>query len=280
MNAFLLLMFAAAGVKSLLMPASPVGVTTSFAVAGNEEAIFYNPSNLRARDNITFQFSYNRFYLGMQSASLSVAKRVKNIDLGLGIVNFDYGAIEWRPEYPTEDTLSLIDYRAYDFSLILGAAVDVSDRGRIGLNVKYVSENIYVYSDYALALDIAFAYQTPTAGITFGAANFGTKMLINNDEINLPARLSFGAFQLVRQFTLSGDLHYLVNESAVEFGIGASVPLYERLTLSAAANYRDEFYPGFGLAVAAGALEVKYGGAFYPKDLGMVNNLAITLALR
>lgn len=278
MNAFVILIFAAAGVKSLLMPASPIGVTTSFAVASNEEAVFYNPSNLRSRDNITFQFSYNRFYLGMQSVSLSVAKQVKNIDVGLGILNFDYGEIEWRPEYPTEEPL--IDYRAYDFSLILGAAVNVSDKGRIGVNVKYVTENIYIYSDYALAMDIAFAYHSPTGGITFGATNFGTRMVINNDEVNLPARLSFGAFQMVRQFTLSGDLHYLVNDAVFEFTLGASMPLYQRITLSAAANYRDEFYPGFGFSVDAGALEVKYGGSFYPKNLGMVNNLAITLALQ
>jgi hypothetical protein len=270
-------MITTAGVKSLLMPASPIGVTTSFSTANNEEAIFYNPANLTAGENFTFQCSYNRFYLGMHSVSLSLSKKIKNINVGLGIVNFDYGEIEYRPDYPTEDPI--IDYSAYDFSLALGAAVDVSSKGRIGVNVKYVTENIYIYSDYGLALDVAFAYYDSTTGVTFGATNFGTKLEINNDAVNLPARLSIGGFQKVRQFKFSGDLHYLINDSAFEFGIGASVPVGQRLALSAAINYRDEFYPGFGITINTGAIMVKYGGSFYPKNLGMVNNIAIGITL-
>ena len=277
MNILAIILITAAGVKSLLMPASPVGVTTSFASANKEEAIFYNPANFQASDNFTVNCSYNRFYLGMQSVSLSLSKKIKAIDMGLGIVNFDYGTIEWRPEYPTDDPL--IDYRAYDFFLILGASVSVSTQGRIGVNLKYVTENIYVYSDYALAMDIAFAYRNSNSGVTFGATNFGTKMTIHNDEVNLPACLSVGAFHQIKNLTLSGDLDYLINESAFEFGIGASFPVHERISLSAAVNYREEFYPGFGVTIDVGALQVKYGGSFFPKNLGMVNNLGIGLGL-
>ena len=277
MNILAIILITAAGVKSLLMPASPVGVTTSFASANKEEAIFYNPANFQASDNFTVNCSYNRFYLGMQSVSLSLSKKIKAIDMGLGIVNFDYGTIEWRPEYPTDDPL--IDYRAYDFFLILGASVSVSTQGRIGVNLKYVTENIYVYSDYALAMDIAFAYRNSNSGVTFGATNFGTKMTIHNDEVNLPACLSIGAFHQIKKLTLSGDLDYLINESAFEFGIGASFPVHQRISLSAAVNYREEFYPGFGVTIDVGALQVKYGGSFFPKNLGMVNNLGIGLGL-
>lgn len=275
MNTFVLIIFATAGVKSLLMPASPVGVTTSFATASKEEAIFYNPANFEAGENYTVQCSYNRFYLGMQSVSLSMSKKIKKVDLGLGIVNFDYGDIEWRPDYPTEDPL--ITYRAYDFSLILAASAQITTQGRIGINLKYITENIYIYSDYALALDIAFSYRNTTSGITFGASNFGTQMLINNDEVNLPACLNVGGFHQISKVKLSSDLRYLVNDSAFEFGVGASMPVHQRLTLSAAANYRDEIYPGFGLTIDVGALEVKYGGSFYPKNLGMVNNIALKI---
>lgn len=277
MSIIAIILISAAGMKSLLMPASPVGVTTSFATASNEEAIFYNPANIEARDNFTFNCSYNRFYLGMQSVSLSLTRKIKSIDFGLGIVNFDYGNIEWRPEYPSDDPT--IDYRAYDFSLILGASVSVSSKGRIGVNLKYVTENIYVYSDYALAMDVAFAYRNSTSGITFGATNFGTKMTIHNDEVNLPACLKIGGFQRIKKLVLSGDLHYLVNEAAFEFSLGASMPVYQRISLSAAVNYRDEFYPGFGVAIDAGALQIKYGGSFFPKNLGMVNNLSVGIGL-
>jgi hypothetical protein len=266
-----------AGMKSLLMPASPVGVTTSFASASNEEAVFYNPANFEARDNFTFSCSYNRFYLGMQSVSLALTRKIKAIDFGLGIVNFDYGNIELRPDYPTDDPV--IDYRAYDFSLILGASVSVSSKGRIGINLKYITEHIYVYSDYALAMDVAFGYRNTTSGITFGASNFGTKMLIHNGEVNLPASLNFGGFHRIKKFILSGDLRYLVNDSAFEFSLGTAMPVHQRISLSAAINYRDEFYPGFGVNIIAGGLHIKYGGSFFPKNLGMVNNISVGIGL-
>ena len=277
MNILAFILISTAGMKSLLMPASPVGVTTSFSTASNEEAIFYNPANFEGHDNFRFNCSYNRFYLGMQSVSLSLTRKIKSIDFGLGIVNFDYGNIELRPEYPTDDPV--IDYRAYDFSLILGASVGVSSKGRIGVNLKYVTEHIYVYSDYALAMDVAFAYRNSTNGITFGATNFGTKLLIHNDEVNLPACLNMGGFQKIKNLILSGDLRYLINDSAFEFSIGATMPVYQRISVSAAANYRDEFYPGFGVAIDVGSLQIKYGGAFFPKNLGMVNNLSVGIGL-
>jgi hypothetical protein len=277
MNFLTIILICSAGVKSLLMPASPVGVTTSFAIAGNEEAIFYNPARLKADDNFSINCSYNRFYLGMQSVSLSLSKKINKINLGIGVVNFDYGEIEWRPDYPTVDPL--IKYNAYDFALILGASVNVSSQGKFGVNLKYVTENIYVYSDYALAVDFAVAYYNSTSGITFGTTNFGTKMTINNEDVTLPARLSVGGFHNIGKITLSSDFHYLVNDSDFEFGIGASMPIYQRVSLSAAVNYRDELYPGFGVTINTGALQVKYGGSFFPKNLGMVNNIAIGLGL-
>jgi hypothetical protein len=277
MNTFLLFMIAAAGVKSLLMPPTPVGVLTSFSMAQYEEAIFYNPANFETKDVLAIECSYNRFYLSMQSVSLSVGKRIKNIDFGLGIVNYDYGEIEWRPNYPTEDPL--ISYTAYDFSLILGMGVNLSEKGRFGLNLKYITENLYVYSDYALAMDVAFSYRATNNGISFGATNFGTKLTLNNAEVNLPARLSMGLFQRVKTVTLSGDLHYLVNEAAFEFGLGASMPIHRRISISAAGLYREEFYPGFGINIDAGFMQIKYGGSFYPKDLGMVNNISVGFGL-
>jgi hypothetical protein len=104
-------------------------------------------------------------------------------------------------------------------------------------------------------------------------------MTINNEDVTLPARLSVGGFHNIGKITLSSDFHYLVNDSDFEFGIGASMPIYQRVSLSAAVNYRDELYPGFGVTINTGALQVKYGGSFFPKNLGMVNNIAIGLGL-
>jgi len=271
--AILLTVLSVSGVNSLLLPSSPSGVTTSFSVSQDAEAIFYNPANFEGGENYQVWTSYNRFYLDMQSASLAIVKRVKSLHLGIAFVNFDYGNIELRPDYPTEDSITY--YSANDFSIILGASAHLSPEGKIGVNVKYISESIYMYSDYGIAFDISFAYKTDKAGITLGAANFGSRITLNNQQVNLPARLSAGLSYRIKSITTSIDVHYLINNSVYEFGVGIGLPVHEMITVTGGVNYRESPYPAFGFSITPGNLIIKYGGSFYPKDLGMINSLGI-----
>ncbi|UCC11216.1 MAG: hypothetical protein JSW02_07620 [candidate division WOR-3 bacterium] len=273
MVAILLAVLSTSGVNSLLLPSSPSGVTTSFSASQDAEAIFYNPANFEGGENYRIWTSYNRFYLDMQSVSLAVVKRIKSIHLGIGFINFDYGDIELRPDYPTEDSVAY--YSANDFSIILGASANLSPEGRIGLNVKYISESIYMYSDYGIAFDLSFAYKTDKAGITLGAANFGSRITLRNQSVNLPARLSAGLSYRIKSVTTSADVHYLINNGVYEFGVGLDVPVHDMIIVSGGVNYRESPYPAFGLSIMPGALIIKYGGSFYPKDLGMINSLGI-----
>lgn len=261
------------GVNSLLLPASPSGVTTHFSISRGVEAIFYNPANFEAGDNFRIWCSYNRFYLSMQSVSLAMSKRIESIDFGIAFLNFDYGDIELRPPYPTEDSLTY--YSANDFSIIIGGSALIAPRGRIGLNLKYITESIYIYSDYALAFDLCFAYTASKAGISFGVSNFGSKITSNNEEVNLPARMSIGGFYDFRKIIPSADLHYLVNNGIFEFGFGVEVPVNEFIALSGALHHRHAFYPGFGIEINSGNIAIKYAGSFYPADLGMINTIGI-----
>lgn len=242
-------------------------------MAQYEEAIFYNPANFQAGENFKLSCFYNRFYVSMQSFSLALSKRVKAFDLGLAMYNFDYGAIEWHPDYPTEDPLTT--YSANDFSLIFSSGIKVASSGRIGLNIKYIYENIYTYADYCFALDLAFAYHGSKGGITFGTSNFGSRLTINDEDVNLPARISFGGYYRFNKIVASSDLHYLINNSAIEMGFGIGFPLADIMELNGAVNYRDEFYPGFGLTIKLGDMAIKYGGAIYPHDLGMINTIGM-----
>lgn len=275
MNILLLIIISTAGVNSLLMPPSPVGVTTSFAMARDGEAIFYNPANFEAGENFKLWCFYNRFYVSMQSVSMSLSKKIKSIDVGLAIVNFDYGDIEWRPAYPTEDPL--IDYSAHDLSIIVGGSAKISSQGRVGLNIKYIYENIYVYSDYTFAFDLSFSYTAKKFGLSFGTSDFGSKITLNNEDVTLPARLKFGGFYTLKKFIGSFDIHYLVNQDALEFGFGIYVPIHKRVALNTALHYRESLYPGFGLVINYGRFGIRYGGAFYPQGLGMINTIGIGL---
>lgn len=273
MNAIIFIIISSSGVNSLLMPSSPSGVITSFSISRNEEAVFYNPAHFEAGEKFNLWCFYNHFYVSTYNVSFVLSKEIKSIDFGLAVTNFDYGDIEWRPDYPTEDSVTF--YTANDLSIILSGKVNIAPQGRIGLNLKYIYEQIYTYADYALAIDLSFAYGDEKTGICFGASNFGTRITLNNEEVNLPARISIGGFYTFKKLITSVDLHYLINNEVFEFGVGATLPVHKLLELSAAINYREDFYPGFGVTIRPGGLGIKYGAAFYPKNLGMVNLIGI-----
>jgi hypothetical protein len=275
MSAIIFLVISISGVNSLLLPASPLGLTSHFSASKDAEAIFYNPARFEAGENYSIWCSYNRFYLSMQSVSLALSKRIKIVDVGLAFINFDYGDIEQRPDYPHEDSLTY--YSANDFIMVLGSSVNITSNGRIGLNLKYISENIYIYSDYALAVDLSFAYNGPTAGLSVGASNFGTQLTIKNEQVNLPARLSMGGFFILKKITTSADIHYLVNHGIFEYSVGVGLPVHRILNINAALHYRESVYAGFGFELKPGKIAFKYAGSFYPKDLGMVNTIGIGL---
>lgn len=273
MNILFLFLISTSGVNSLLLPASSYGMTTSFSSSRDVEAIFYNPAHLIAGEDYSLWLSYNRFYLETQSVSLAISKRLGSFNLGVSLLNFDYGDIELRPDYPTDDTVAY--YTAHDFSAALCGNVHIPPYGWIGGSMKYVYEQIYSYSGAALAFDIAFAYRTEKAGVSIGASNFGSRITLKDESVNLPARVSAGALYDFKKVIASVDAHYLVNTAVWEGGIGAEVPLNETFGVMAAVNYREEIYPGFGVSVRSGKMQIRYAGALYPKDLGFINSLGL-----
>lgn len=273
MSALVLCIISIPTANSLLLPVSPIGVTTSFSLSQDVEAIFYNPANFESGENYKVWCAYNRFYLSMQSVSFALSKRIKSINLGIAFINFDYGDFDLRPNYPTDD--STIFYSANDFSILVAGSAHLAPQGKIGLNLKYISESVHIYSDYALAVDLSFSYIDRKKGISIGASNFGTRIRLNTEEVNLPARLSLGGFYTFKNIRASADVHYLVNYETFEYGFGLGYPIHDMVRLSLAYHYREEFYPGFGIDLTPGNLEIKYGGSFYPKDLGMMNTVGI-----
>jgi len=273
MSILYLILIASSGVNSLLMPSSPAGVLTGFTDARQSEAIFYNPANFAAGENFQLNCFYSRYYLGMQGIALALSRKYKDLDAGVGITNFDYGAIEWRPEYPSEDTV--IQYSANDFVLMVCGGFRVTPQSRMGVTVKYIAENIYLYSDDALAFDLSLAYRTDRSGFTFGVTNMGSQINLNGEDVNLPARLSLGLSRDFTKFDAAVEAHYLVNRVNFEFGLSAGVPMYEILKLRAGLHYRhpDPVFPAFGFDLGLGKFAVKYGLAWYPYGLGPVNTL-------
>jgi len=275
MGIIIFLLISTAGVNTLLLPFSPSSVTMGFINSTQAEAILYNPANFTAGDDLGLCCFYNNLFISMKSYSLIVTKRIGLYNYGIAITNFDYGEIELRPDYPTEDTV--IGFSANDFSSILSGSKAISSSGKIGINVKYINESIYIYSGQALALDISMAYHNNQVGLSLGATNLGFKITLNNEDVNLPAKLSLGLSYNLGKMTPSGEFHYLVNNQAIEFATGLGISFSDRLSLYSAMNYRDALYPGLGITIKSKGINLKYGTALYIKDLGIIHLFGIGL---
>jgi hypothetical protein len=275
MNIIALFLISTAGINSLLLPFSPAGVTTGFASSKGAEAILYNPANFEAGDDISCYCFYNNLFLSMKSYSLALTKRIKLYNFGLAITNFDYGDIELRPNYPTEDTVA--NFSANDLSFILGGKLKLSPEGNLGINVKYITENIYIYSGNGIAIDLALSYHHKNFGISFGGTNLGSKITLNNEDVNLPARLSLGLFYNWGKVIPAGEFHYLINNQAFEFALGMGFSFSQQIKLYTAVNYRDELYPGLGLKIKLDKIELRYATASYIRDLGLIHLMGIGL---
>lgn len=269
----LFILISSAGVNTLLMPASAKGVLTYYSGSAGDEAIFYNPALFYSQENFYLSVFYSNIYTSMKNLNLALSKKLSNFDLGINIMNFDYGSIIAKPEYPTEDSTGF--YTATDFYIGLCASRPIATNGRLGLKVKYIYENVYIYSGATLGIDLSIAYLNEVYGITTGASNLGGTIKLANESVNLPAKLSFGYYRNINKLTLSMDLHYLINTSKFESAIAGEMRFTENFELGVSINYRDSFYPGFYLGLYHRSLSIKYGASIYPYDLGMVNNIGI-----
>ncbi|MGB9721146.1 MAG: hypothetical protein ACPL28_06705 [bacterium] len=271
----LFFLITSAGINTLLMPASAKGVLTYYSRTVGDEAIFYNPSVFYAHEDYRISIYYSNLYTDMKNLHFALTREFNKIDFGISIMNFDYGSIEARPEYPTEDSTGF--YSANDFCVGLCASKNVTTNGRLGLKAKYIYENIFVYSGATLGFDISLAYLNQHSGITAGANNIGGTIKIASESVNLPAKLSFGYYRIINKFTLSLDIHYLVNTSSFESAFASELKLTDNLEFGIGMNYRDSVYPGFYLGIAHHNLLIKYGTSIYPHNLGMINTVGISI---
>ncbi len=270
----LFILITSAGVNGLLMPASAKGIMTYYSTSVGSEAIFYNPSIFSAGpEGYNLSFFYTNIYASMRNMNLGIGRRFNDFDIGISVMNYNYGNIEAKPDYPTEDSTGF--YTGSDFYLGFCVAKNVSTKGKVGIKVKYIYENLYIYTDATLGFDLALAYINEFSGLSAGATNFGGKLKIANEEVNLPAKLSLGYYRMIKKFTVSCDIHYLINTASFESSIAGEMKLNSNLETGLSINYRDQLYPGFYLGIHTRNLTIKYGASLYPYNLGMINTIGI-----
>ncbi len=162
----------------------------------NSSAVFNNPASLGFTHlEHSFSASYAPWLADIKNYASSYSLRTDAGVFGIGLVMFDYGSMT--------RTLVAQDKQVFESAGTFNAASTavgvtyskmLTDQFSFGATLKYVNEQIDVYSASNIVLDAGVLYYTGLGSLRMAAAmqNFGANAKFINDEFKMPAVFKLG----------------------------------------------------------------------------------------
>lgn len=144
-------------------------------------AIFWNPAGITRMRGAEAGFNYNQWIGDISVLSGAVGYNWDGIGtIVLNYITLDYGNIaEALVTSPSGniDTRTGQSFSGSDLSIGVGIARQFTDKLSIGLNLKYLREDLHIYSSDLWAFDIGTIYYTGWYGVNLAmsAQNFSTR---------------------------------------------------------------------------------------------------------
>ncbi|OGU61755.1 MAG: hypothetical protein A2V66_05255 [Ignavibacteria bacterium RBG_13_36_8] len=230
------------------------------AIADDATAMYWNPAGIAQVDEYQAVFNYSSLFADLSVNYFGVVIPAGDLgNIGLNVTIMDIGEMEVTTENYPEGTGEFFSAASYAFGLTY--ARYVTNDFLVGINLKYVREDIFNSSANGFCIDIGTIFTTPFYGIRFAStiSNYGTKMQMtgedllvrydqdvnragNNDQIDaylstdnfeLPLRLQIGlarSFNFLedQKFTLAVDATY-PNDNAQWVNIGGELSLLDNM---------------------------------------------------
>lgn len=151
-------------------------------IAGAQDinSIFWNPASITGISNGEASFTYTQWISDLSILSGAVGYNIEGIGtMALSYISLDYGDI---PEALVTsisggtDTRTGNSFSGSDLAFGLGFARQFTDKLSIGINVRYLREDLFIYSADLWSFDVGSFYDTGWRGIKIGmsAQNFST----------------------------------------------------------------------------------------------------------
>ncbi|MFC2133957.1 PorV/PorQ family protein, partial [Bacteroidota bacterium] len=227
------------------------------AIADDATAMYWNPAGIAQVDEYQAVFNYTSLFADLSVNYFGIVIPAGDFgNWGVNVTILDIGEMEVTTENYPEGTGEYFSAASYAFGL--SYARYITNDFIVGVNLKYVREDIYNSSADGFCIDIGTIFTTPFYGIKFAStiANYGTKMQMtgedllvrfdqdanragNNDQIDaylstdkfeLPLRLQIGlsrSFEIMENqtLTLAVDATY-PNDNAQWINIGGELSLF------------------------------------------------------
>ncbi len=275
----------------------PAGMGGAFSgVADDINALYWNPAGLSQVENVTINpaqvqhFENANFnYVGlvypldeMRSAN------IKDLGtLGFSISLFDLGEFIGRDE--TGDNIN--NFKCQDRIINISYGKSVTDRLSLGINGKFIAQEIESYKAEGYAFDVGGLYNTSIDNFSFGFCiqNLGNKIKFIEAENSLPLNIKLGfAYKMFnKNLILAMDINKPINNF---YRINTGAEWWLANVLALRIGYKSRYDLGDGISAGAGlsikqfdysfmpVKEILFDYAFVPYgDLGYTHQVSLIL---
>ena len=201
--------------------------------------IFYNPAGLKMLTGSPISFSFLKYLLDINFASITYSTEFEDIGrVAAGIKYANYGS------FPEADEFGNVtgEYSAGEAAFVLGYSNIIDMNFYYGVNAKFIFSHLADRSSSALALDLGLNYNVPAQEFSVGFAilNAGTQLTsYYTTKEKLPLDVTIGVSKKLTYLPLrlSLDFHRLNDDQSDfishlrAFTIGAEFTLSKVLRL-------------------------------------------------
>jgi len=250
--------------------------------------IFYNPAGLKMLSGSPVSFSFLKYLLDINFASITYSTELENIGrVAAGIKYVNYGKFTGADEFGNITG----EYGAGEAAFVLGYSNVIDNNFYYGVNAKFIYSSIADRSSSAIALDLGLNYNVPAQEFSVGFAilNAGKQLSsYYSTKENLPLDFTVGVSKKLTYLPLrlSLDFHRLNDDQPDfishlrAFTIGAEFTLSKvlRLRLGYDNEKRQELKIGTlaglaGFNVGLGAVIKGYSFDYGFSSLGAIGAL-------
>jgi Type IX secretion system protein PorV len=154
-------------------------------------SIFWNPAAITNMENLEASFTYTEWIADLNIVSGAAGYNLDGVGaIAISYISLDYGQI---PEALVTSASGNVDTRTgqnfsgSDVELGIGFARKFTDRLAIGVNIKYLQETLFNYSENLFAFDVGSYYVTGWHGVrlAMSAQNLGrpARFLFTKEEV-------------------------------------------------------------------------------------------------
>jgi len=244
----------------------------------------YNPALITDFNFTSFGFSHNEWIEDLRNESIIANSFLFNIPFFISINSTNISNIEIRTVPGEPEGV----FDAHYFSFGFGSGFRITSRISVGVQAKYLYENIYVDESNGFAFDVGLSYKKFLDFLDAGLSlrNLGKTDKLKEQETKLPTEFRFGFnyANLIQsnefQFYPSFEIQKFIRTDEVNFLFGLSIEFKKLLSFSG--GYKigtglNNF--SFGIGINYRMFQIDYALLPFTKSFGNANIISISVTL-